>query len=103
MEGSAAAVALDVHLEDGGVMDQAIDRGERHGGIGEDPPPFAEWLVGGDQRRAALVPRADEFEQDRCLGLVFSDVGEVVEDEQMIFVEPGKYRLEPDVAPRDLH
>src|SRR5205085_10280223 len=29
-EGGAAAVALDVHLEDRGVVDQAIDVGQRH-------------------------------------------------------------------------
>jgi hypothetical protein len=29
-EGGASSVALDVHLEDGGVVDEAIDDGERH-------------------------------------------------------------------------
>ena len=33
--GGAAAIALDVHLEDDGVVDEAIDGGARHGGIGE--------------------------------------------------------------------
>ena len=30
IEGLAAAIALDIHLQDRGVMDQAIDGGERH-------------------------------------------------------------------------
>ncbi len=47
-EGDAAAVAIDVDLEDGGVVDEAIDGGEGHGGVGEDAVPFAEGLVGGD-------------------------------------------------------
>jgi hypothetical protein len=29
-ERSAAAVALDIHFEDGGVMDEAVDDGDRH-------------------------------------------------------------------------
>jgi hypothetical protein len=37
----APAVALDIHLEEAGVMDQAIDGHERHGGIGKDLPPHS--------------------------------------------------------------
>ncbi|MDQ2763157.1 MAG: hypothetical protein M3Y22_06590, partial [Pseudomonadota bacterium] len=33
------------------------------------------------------IARADELEEDRGLGLAFLDVGEVVEDQQAIFVE----------------
>ena len=36
VECGAASIALDVHLEDGGVMDEAIDGGERHGLVWED-------------------------------------------------------------------
>ena len=35
---------------DGGVMNEAVDGGERHGLIGKHLAPFAEGLVGGDQR-----------------------------------------------------
>ena len=35
IEGGAPTVAFDVHLEDGGVVDDAVDRGERHGGLVE--------------------------------------------------------------------
>ena len=42
-------------------MDQAIDGGERHGGIGKDLSPFAEGLVGGDQHRPSFVSGADEL------------------------------------------
>jgi hypothetical protein len=43
----------DYDLEDRGVMDEAIDGGQRHGGIGEDLAPFAEWQVGGNEDGAA--------------------------------------------------
>ena len=45
LEGGPATIALDIHLEDGGVMNETVDGRERHGGIREDPVPFAEGLV----------------------------------------------------------
>jgi hypothetical protein len=62
VEGGAAAIAFDVHLEDGGVVDKAIDDGKRHRLVGEDLTPFAEWLVGGDEQGSPLVPTTDQFE-----------------------------------------
>jgi hypothetical protein len=90
LDGGAAPVALDVELEDGRVVDEPVDRGERHRGIGEDPVPFAEGLVGGDQDGAALVAGADQLEEPAGLGLVLGDVGEVVEDQQVVLVEPWR-------------
>jgi len=48
VDGSATAIALDVHLQDGGVMHEAVDGGERHGLVGEHLALFAERLVGRD-------------------------------------------------------
>ena len=57
--GGALAVALDVHLQDDDLVDEAVDGGEHHGGIGEDgrplsigvqkgpPRPSERWGVGG--------------------------------------------------------
>ena len=78
-ERGAAAIAFDVHLDDGGVVNEAINGGESHGGVRKDSVPFAEWLIGGDQHRAPLVARADEFEQHAGLGLILGDVGQIVE------------------------
>ena len=58
-------------------MHEPVDRGERHCRIGEDPVPFAEELVGG----------ADQFEEDGGFRLVARDVGQVVENVQMVLVE----------------
>ena len=68
-------------------MDQAVDGGDGHRWVGEDGVAGAERLVGGDQDRAPLVSCADEFEQDGGLGVALLDVGEVVEDEQIVLVE----------------
>jgi hypothetical protein len=45
LHGGALSEAFDVHLEDGRLMNEPVDGGERHGWIGEDPVPFAEGLV----------------------------------------------------------
>jgi hypothetical protein len=78
-------------------MDETIDRGERHGGIGEDPFPGTKGLVGGDQHGSAFVAGADQFEQHAGLGLILGDVGEIVEDQEMELVELGKSALELQV------
>ena len=49
IECCAASIALDIHFEDGGVMNEAIDSGERHRLVWEHLSPFAEGLIGGDQ------------------------------------------------------
>ncbi len=40
--------AFDIHLKDCCVVDETINDGECHGGIGENPVPFTEGLVGGE-------------------------------------------------------
>ena len=42
VERGTTPIALNIHLEDGGVVDQAIDRGECHRLVGKDLAPFAE-------------------------------------------------------------
>ena len=69
------------------MVDEAVDGGDGHGGVWEDGIPRAERLVGGDQQRAAFVAACDELEDDAGLGLALLDVGEVVQDQQVVFVE----------------
>ena len=83
-------------------MDEAIDCGERHGLIWKYPPPLSKGLVRRDQRGAPFVPGADEFEQHACFGLILGDIGDVVEDEQMILVELGDCGLELEFLARCL-
>ena len=101
VECSASATAVDVDFEDRRVVDEAIDDGERHGGIGEHLAPGAKRLVSGDQGRASFVARADQLEQHRGFCLVLADVGEV-EDQQIEAVEPIYGRLERQFAACDL-
>ncbi len=69
------------------MVDEPVDGGDRHRGIGEDRVPCAERLVGGDEDGAAFVAGADQLEQHRGLGLALLDVGEVIEDQQAVLVE----------------
>src|SRR5215469_15645788 len=78
-QGGAAAIAFDVHLEDGGVMNEAVNDSNRHRVVREDLAPFAKGLVGGDQQRAAFVAGANKLKEDAGFSLVFGDVGEVIE------------------------
>ena len=102
VEGGASAVAFDVHLEDGGVVDEAIDDGECHRLVGEDFAPLAERLVGGDEQGSPLIPGADELEEHAGFGLILGDVGEVVEDQQVVFVEPCNGSFQGEFAASDL-
>ena len=62
---------------------------------GNTLPQVAEWLVGGDQHRATLEAGADQLEQHADFGLIMADVGEFVEEEQMLLVELGERAFEP--------
>ena len=95
-------VAVDVDFEDRCVVDQPVHRRQRHRRIGEDLAPRAKRLIGSDQRRAALVTRADHLEQHRGLRLILADIGEVIEDQQMEAVEPGNGGLQGEFAARHL-
>ena len=79
-------------------MNKAVDGSERHGRIGEDPVPVAEGLIGGDQHGSAFVAGADQFEQDRGFSLILADVGDVVEDQEMVLVELVDRRRERQIA-----
>src|SRR6516164_7187431 len=98
----AATVAFDVHLEDGGMMNQAVDDCDRHCLVWEDLAPFAERLIGRDEERSPLVPGADEFKEHAGFGLVFGDVGDVIEDQQIEFVELGNGGFESELAAGNL-
>jgi hypothetical protein len=84
------------------MVNETIYGGERHGLIRKNPSPFAEGLIGRDQQRSPLVTGADQFEQHARFRLILGDVGEIVEDQQVILVEFGDCRFEEEIAPRDL-
>ena len=67
VECGAASIALDIHLEDGRVMDQAVDRCQRHSLVREHLAPFTEWPASSAARsdfRSARTTRS--FRLDPC-------------------------------------
>ena len=79
-------------------MHQAVYGGHRHAGVREHVVPAGERLVGRDEDAAPLVALGDQLEQHAGLGLVLSDVRDVVEDEQIVAVE-RKRPANPILAP----
>jgi len=96
------AVAVDVDFEDSGVMGEAIHSGKRHGGVREDLSPSPERLICGDQGGSPFVSSADELEQEECFRLIFADIGEIIEDQQMKAIEPVDGGLQRQFAARHL-
>ena len=76
------------------MMNEAIYGGERHRLIGKNPAPFAEWLICRDQQGTSLIASADQFEKHARFRLILGDIGEIVEDQQVIFVEFGNRGFE---------
>ena len=101
-ERRASKITLDVYFEDRGVVNEAIDDGERHGGIRKDLAPGAERLVRGDEHGPMLVTGTDQFEEDGGFRLIFADVGEIIEDQQMKAVEPVDRGFKGEFATSDL-
>jgi hypothetical protein len=83
------AITLDVHFQDRGVVHEPVDSRQRHGLVGEDLSPFAEGLIGRDQQGSAFIAGGDQLEQHTGLGLILGDVGDIVEDQQLVLVELG--------------
>jgi hypothetical protein len=57
--------------------------------VWKDFVPVGKGLIGGNQHGVPLVACTDQLEQHRGLGVILVDVGQVIEDQQLIFVELG--------------
>ena len=70
--------------------------------VWKDLPPSAEGLVCGHKVGASPISGADELEQDGGFRLVFADIGEVVEDQQVEAIKPVDGGLEGKFPTRQL-
>src|SRR5215831_9905607 len=68
----------------------------------EDLAPFAERLVGRDEEGSSLVAGADQLKERTGFSLIFGDVGEVIQDQQVVFVELGNGGFEGELAAGNL-
>ncbi len=98
-DGGTFAVALAVHLDDGGMVYEAVDSGDRHRGVWKNVIPSGKRLIGGDGDRVTLVAMGDELEQGAGLDLVLSHVGQVIEHDEIVFVELVEHGWQAEIAP----
>ncbi len=84
------------------MVHEPVGSRQRHGLIGENLAPFAEGLVGRDQQGSAFIAGGDQLEQHAGLGLILGDVGDIVEDQQLVLVELGDGGFEPHLPARHL-
>jgi hypothetical protein len=71
------------------MVHEPVDGSQGHGRVWEDAVPIAEGLICRDGDGAAFVSGADQLKEDAGFGLVLGDVGEVIENDQVVFVEAG--------------
>ena len=102
-QSGAAPIALGVDLEDGGMMDESIDRGGGGGLVGKDSIPLGKGQIGGEEDGALFVAIGDQFEEDGAFFPVAVDAGEIVEDEEVELVATREQSIEIEIALSDLH
>jgi len=95
-----ATVAFDIHLKDRRVMNEPVDGGQCHGGVGKDRVPFPEGLVCRDEHGATFISCADEFEEHAGLRLVLGDVCDVIENQKVELIELRDGAFEDEIAAR---
>ena len=64
--------------------------------------PDSPRLVGRDEQGSAFIAGGDQLEQHAGLGLTLADIGDVVEDQQLVLVELGDGGFEPQLPARHL-
>ena len=64
-------------------MNQPVDSGHGHHGIGEDVIPLTKGLIGGDKETVALVAMGNEFKENRGFRLRLFDIAEIIDNQQV--------------------
>jgi hypothetical protein len=68
------------HVENDGVVNDAIDRRQRGHGIFEDAIPGGKHEIGGNEHRALLIALGQQREERLHLITVLLDIANVVQD-----------------------
>ena len=70
------------------MVNQAVDSSNHHSVVGKNLVPVRKGLIGCDEHGSPFIACADQLEQNRGLGMVLVNVGEIIKDQQVISVEP---------------
>src|ERR1700687_5760086 len=84
VSGLLQPVAWDVEFHDDAVMDQAVDGRRRRHRVFEDPLPFGERQVAGQQHTATLIAFSQQREDDLHLLSGLPDVAQIVDDHSFV-------------------
>src|SRR5678815_983777 len=91
------SIAWDVEFENYTVMNQPVDRGGRGHRVFEDPFPFGERQIAGNEHAAALVAFRQEREQNFHLFTALLYVTEIVDDQsfkvRQLLDEPAQLEI----------
>ena len=83
-------------------MNQPVDGCDGYSLVGEDFAPCTEWLVGSDRKASVFIAPCDKFEENRAFGVVFLGICDVVQNEEIEFVEFGQCRFQHEISPGGL-
>ena len=81
-------IAVIAGFDDVAMVGQAVEQRGGHLGVVEDPGPFTEGEVGGDNQAGALVEFAQQMEQQGAAGLRERQIAEFIENDQVDLHEP---------------
>ena len=90
----AQAVAFAFERDHGGVVDEPVDQCGGDHRVAEDLAPLLEAAVAGDDDRAALVAAGDEREEQVGRLAFEGEVADLVDDEEVVALEPAQLGLE---------
>lgn len=83
-------------------MHEAIDRREGHCRVDEDFAPLRERRIGSNRDAFAFVAFGNEFEEHGGLGLIATDVAEIIQDQKIEPIEFRYFLRESKIATRSL-
>ena len=90
LEGGLLPEAISLNVNNEGMVNQPVDGGHGHHGIGEDVIPLTKGLIGGDEETVALVAMGNEFKEDRGFRLRLLDIAEIINNQQVKAVQFGE-------------
>ena len=90
MVGFGGTIALDLHhIQNDGMMDDAIDCRHRRHRVFEDVVPLAEHEIRGNHHGSGFIALGQEREEHFHLILVMLDIANVIENDTGKLIEPG--------------
>ena len=97
--GISQSIAFPIRLNDVNPVGDPVQQSAGQSFVTEDFRPVLERQVGGQNQTGSFISTADDFKQQFGPGLGERDVTELIEDDQMLFVEPFEETLQLSVLP----